>query len=299
MRTYFALLTVFAFALTFGAIAFSQDTPDTAHVTATPAPSSHLQTPPPTIYEAVSRPICLEMKQHVLPVVGMVLENDRLIGKAPPIFKDYILTALRPDPSNKTGYDVTDYDSPGRTMALEHMTDLVPALAHNTIEIKNILTNSTLAEVNGNTPDAKALEKIRDQLIRTLATQDDSLDLINGFVQTQQLGDIQHAGDEYLSNINATGLTNSAPQPGSSANPAFQDPNAPGVAQDPHFIETGNIPGLAVGYNPVAIVADALEWVRGQTSDNENDVAKSLTAIGESCRTGAPLPEVPATPSPQ
>lgn len=290
MRTYFGLLAGFAFSLTFGAIALAQNTPDTAHVTATPAPASQLQTPPPTIYEIVSRPLCLEMKQHVLPVVGMVLQNDRLIGKAPPIFKDYILTALRPDPSNQTGYDVTDYDSPGRQMAMEHMTDLVPVLAHNTIEIQTILTNSSLAQVNGDTPDAKALEQIRNQLLKTLAMQRDSLDLINGFVQTQQLGDIQHAGEEYLSTINATGLTNSAPEPGSTSNPAFQEPNAPGLAPNPKVLETGDIPGLAVGYNPVAIVADALEWVRGQTSDNENDVAKSLAAIGESCRTGAPLP---------
>lgn len=295
MRTYYGLLAGFSFALLLGAVALSQDT---AHVTATPAPSSQLQTPPPTIYETTARPICIELKQHVLPVVGMVLEDDRLIGKSPAIFKDYILTALRPDPSNKTGYDVTDYDSPGRQMAMEHMSDLVPALAKNTIAIQTILTNSSLAEVNGDTPDAKALEQIRTELLKTLAMQDDSLDLINGFVQTQQLGDIQHAGDEYLSNINATGLTNSTPAPGMTSNPAFQDPNAPGLTPNPRVLEMGDIPGLAVGYNPVALVADALEWVRGQTSDNENDAAKSLAAIGNSCRTGAPLPEVPAIPSP-
>lgn len=287
MRRAYTLLGLLAFSSVLGSVALSQAPPPI--VTATPAPASNLRTPPPTIYEIVARPICHELRVHLMPSIGMVLENDRAIGKAPAIFKDYIKTALVPDPTNKTGYDVTDYDSPGRAMAIQHMENLVPKLAQNVIAIQTILTNSSLSKPNpsNDQADAKALAQIRDQLLRTLAMQSASLDLINGFVTTQQLGDIQHAGTEYLSAINGTGLTNTpGPQ---TPDPAFQEPGAPGLPANPYDIEPGQMPGLAIGYNPVTMVADALEWVRGQTTQHENDVANSLTRIANSCRTGTPL----------
>jgi hypothetical protein len=49
----------------------------------------------------------------------------------------------------------------------------------------------------------------------------------------------------------------------------------------------------------VKVVAKTLDWVRGQTSQSENDVAKSMTQIANSCNTGAPLPEPAPSSTPQ
>jgi hypothetical protein len=293
MRAALTLLLATTFALTLGANARSGD----GDPSSTPAPSSGL-TPPPQIYRIVTRPICHELKDHMLPAVALVLQNDRVIAKSPPIFKDYIATALRPDPANSSGFDTTDYDSPGRDMALRRMEALVTPLAQNVIALQKMLENTTFNQPNpsSNAADAHAQAKIREQLEQTLDLQSASLDLINGFVTTQQLGDIQHAGQEYLGAINGTGLTNtiSGPTPN-----AFQDPNQPGLPPNPHVIDPATLPGLAVGYNPVTVVVKALEWVQGQTSNRESDVANSLNTIGNSCRTGEPLPEPTPSPTPQ
>jgi hypothetical protein len=293
MRTMLTLLLATTFAVTLGASALPAGV---GVATATPAPSPRL-TPPPQIYEIVTRPMCHELKEHILPAIGLVLQSDRVIAKSPPIFKDYILTALRPDPANKTGFDTTDYDSPGRAMALRRMGNLVTPLAQNVIALQKILENTSFNQPNPSmsAADAQALAQIRDQLEKTLALQSASLDLINGFVTTQQLGDIQHVGDEYLGAINGTGLTENFSGP--TPNP-FQDPDAPGLPANPHVLEPGALPGLAVGYNPVTLVAKALDWVRGQTTARENDVADSLNKIGNSCRTGAPLPAPSPSPAP-
>jgi hypothetical protein len=291
MRTALTLLLGTGFALTLATIALRVNSAPT------PAPSSRL-TPPPTIYEIVTRPMCHELKAHILPAVALVLQNDRVIAKSPPIFQDYITTALRPDPTNKSGYDVTDYDSPGRAMAIRRMENLVTPLAQNVIALQKILENTSLNQPNpsNSAADAAALAKIREQLDQTRELQSASLDLINGFVTTQQLGDIQHAGEEYLGNINSTGLVGSG-NVGETPNP-FQNPDQPGLPQDPHFIDPATLPGLAVGYNPVKVVAKALDWVRGQTATRENDVADSLTKIANSCRTGEPLAEPTPAPIP-
>ena len=236
-------------------------------------------TPPPKIYEIVTRPICTELKEHILPAVGLVLQNDRVVAKAPPIFNDYITTALRPDPTNKSGFDTTDYDSPGRAMSIRRMENLVTPLAQNVIALQKMLENTSINQPNpsNNPADAAALAKIRRQLEETRQLQSASLDLINGFVTTQQLGDIQHVGEEYLSSINGTGLTYGS-NLGVTPNP-FQDPDQPGLPANPHNIEPATLPGLAVGYNPVKVVVKTLEWVQGQTALSENDVAKSMTQI--------------------
>ncbi len=244
----------------------------------------------------MTRPICHELQEHILPAVGLLVQSDRVIAKSPPIFQDYITTALRPDPTNKSGYDTTDYDSPGRAMAIRRMENLVTPLAQNGLALQKLLENTTLNQSNpsSSAADAAALAKIRQQLEQARALQSASLDLINGFVTTQQLGDIQHVGDEYVGNINDTGLINRSS--GVTPNP-FQDPDQPGLPANPHDIEPATLPGLAIGYNPVTVVVKTLDWVRAQTVQSENDVAATMTQIANSCNTGAPLPEPSPIPS--
>lgn len=254
-------------------------------------------TPPPQIYRVSTRPLCAQLKNHIMPAVGMMLENDRTVGKAPPIFKDYVTTAYISDPGKPGAYDTTNYDSPGRTMALQHMEMLVTPLAQNVLAVQKILQQSSLAQPSGYEEDDKELQQIRVEMLKVLAMQSVSLDLINGFVTTQQLGDMQHAGEEYI---------NSIEQPDESkqhvdalatptANPAFQDVDQPGLPQNPYFMDLANVPGLQVGYNKVSVVADGLQWVQGETTSRENAVASSISRIASIC-SGKPLPGSSAPP---
>ncbi len=266
---------------------------------ANPAASSPSQTPPPEIIRVYARPACAELQKHVLPVVAMVLQNDQSIAKSGPIFKQYLQTAMQS--SSQSAYDTTNYDSPGRTMALQRMEKLVPTLAQNEIAIQTILEDSSLAQPTGNAEDDAQLQKLRADLLKTLAAQRLSLDLINGFVTTQQLGDIQHGGQEYVDMITGEGTNNSltgltsTPHPGATVNPAIQDPNAPGLKPNPYDIQPGQVPGIAVGYNPVSAVAAALGWVQEETARREAPVAQTMSAIASTCRAGA-TPQPPTTP---
>ena len=252
----------------------------------TPASSLATATPPPQIIRVVSRPMCSQLREHVLPAIGMLLQNDALIAKSPPIFKDYVATAFTSDPGTHGAYDTTNYDSPGRTMALQHMEKLVSPLAQNVIAIQTILQNSSLAQPSGDAESDARLKQVRDDLLKALAMQSVSLDLINGFVTTQQLGDMQHAGLEYLNQIQTPEESSQklAAMATPTANPAFQDPNAPGLPANPYSLDLTQVPGLQVGYNPVTAIEQGLQWVRGETNHREDAVSQSVSQIAAECR---------------
>jgi hypothetical protein len=116
--------------------------------------------------------------------------------------------------------------------------------------------------------------------LQTIATQSASLDVINGFVQTQQMGALQHAGQEYIGAITGSDTTTTFVQ--NTPNP-YQDPNAPGLPQNPYNLDLSTIPGLSVGYNPIKNLMSGLDWLRGQTAKQEDTVASSVTGALKEC----------------
>lgn len=245
-----------------------------------PSPSP---TKPPQIYYVITRPICAQLQHTVAPAIGMLLQDDQDIAKSPPIFKDYLSNAfLSSDP--KSAYDTTNYGSAGRDMALQRMEQLVPSLAQNVIGVQKLA--EALSKPTGDPQDDARLQKIHEELLKTIAMQSVSLDLINGFVQTQQLGDIQHAGEEFLSSINATESTGDSTPPPNALHPysaTMQDPNAPGLPANPYNVDVAAMPGLSIGYNPVSRVVSVLQSVREDTAAREKDLANSVGAVATLC----------------
>lgn len=269
-----ALVAVFLCALAFPTRLLGASAADAAAV---PSPSP---TKPPQIYYVITRPICAQLQHTIAPAVGMLLEDDRDIAKSPPIFGDYLRNAfLSSDP--KSGYDTTNYQSAGRDMALQRMEQLVPSLAQNVIAVQKLV--ESLSKPTGDASDDQRLAKIREELLKTIAMQSVSLDLINGFVTTQQLGDIQHAGEEYLDSINATETTGQTTPPPNGALEAQSDPNSPGLPPNPYAVDIAAMPGLAIGYNPVSRVVSVLESVREETAVREKDLAGSVGEVATLC----------------
>lgn len=249
-------------------------------------------TPPPTIYHVLTTAFCARLHDQVTPAVGLILQTDPIIAKSPPLFNRYASDAFASSDPTKS-YDSINVDSPAVSMTLQKMSYLVHPIAQNVIAAQTILGKPSLIAPTGNADDDKLLTAIKEQLLKTVASQSASLDLINGFVQTQQLGEIQHAGTEYISNINNTGMENNPTA--ATPNPYMQDPNAPGVAQNPYAIDLSTIPGLAVGYNPLKNIVQALDWARDETAKREGESANLLNAaIAECNEKSAP----PASPTP-
>ena len=142
----------------------------------------------------------------------MILENDTKIAKSPPLFKRYQVGTLTS--SDQTGAAGTTSNgdsiytqSPETAMALQQMSYLVLPIARNLIAAQTLLDDMKLIAPTGNPTDDAAIARIKAQLLQTVAYQSASLDLINGFVQTQQMGDLQHVGTEFLGSINGNETT--------------------------------------------------------------------------------------------
>jgi len=261
----------------------------TLSTSAVGASTSATATPPPQIYHIVTRPLCSELHERIAPAIGMMLQNDTTIKKSPELFKKYNDAALyggdpggySPNPNVGGGDPGSSTSNMSQNMALLGMENLIRPIANNIIAIQTILDSPQLAHGTGVPDDDKKLQEIREKLLKALATQNASLDIISGFVDTQQMADLQHAGEAYISAIGQadTRHANSTPTP----NPLTGNPNYAGIPPNPYTIDPATIPGLTVGYNPITRLLDALTWTIDQTQTRENDVAKSVLSSAALC----------------
>ncbi|HEY1883868.1 MAG TPA: hypothetical protein VGG51_12595 [Candidatus Cybelea sp.] len=244
-------------------------------------------TPPPEIYHIVTTALCARLHERVQPAVALILQNDAKIAKSPPLFKRYqrgTLTGGTAAQQYSNGAppmnDSMNNQTPETSMALQQMSYLVLPIAKNLITAQTLLDSVKLIEPTGNPADDATLKKIKDQLLDTIAYQSASLDIINGFVATQQMGEIQHAGEEYLSSIQGSNTSYQMVQ--ATPNP-WQDPNTPGLSQNPYNFDVTTVPGLAVGYNPLNNIMTGLHWVISETQKKEDDAGSTLTAAIGQC----------------
>ncbi len=261
----------------------------------TPAPHAKrvaapaLATPPPEISHVVSRPFCSALRNAIGPAIGTILQNDNIIKENNKYFDDYV---------KYNGNGATSDAS--KQMTVMRMENTVGPLVGNIAIVERLLNNQAVFHVPPRTAEEKKLLDMRESLLEKLAFDKASLDVINGFVQTQQLGDIQHAGEGIVNSIN--GDVNQSKMMGlSTPVPGTVDPNAAGLPQDPHFIDPTTIPGLSLGYNPISHLNDALKWTQAQAHERENAAApRVMDAVricnGPAHRPAAPAPAATATP---
>jgi hypothetical protein len=247
------------------------------------APAAN-STPPPQIYHIVTTALCARLHETIRPAVAMVLENDQTIAKSPALFKKYSRAAFENGTASNLSQggmgDSINVSSPGTSMALQQMSYLVLPTAHNLIAAQTLLDDAKLIAPTGNPADDATLEQIKKQLLDTIAFQSASLDLINGFVQTQQMGDLQHVGTEYLGAIQGNDST--TPIAKVTPNP-WQDPNTPGISPNPYAFDPTAVPGLAVGYNPIDKIVDGLHWVQDETAKREDAASQTIVAAMKQC----------------
>ena len=69
---------------------------------------------------------------------------------------------------------------------------------------------------------------------------------------------------------------------GATPNP-YQDANTPGIPQNPYVFDVTAIPGLSVGYNPLARVVDGLGWLQSETQKREDIASQTISAALREC----------------
>ncbi len=236
-------------------------------------------TPPPQIYHVVTTALCVRLHETVRPAVAMVLQNDQTIAKSQPLFTMY-RRAMFENGTASNSSDSINNVSPGSSMALQRMSYLVLPTARNIISAQTLVDDEKFLRPTGNQADDATLVQIKQQLLETVAFQNAALDLINGFVQTQQMGELQHIGEDYIGAIQGTGSTTTIAQ--NTPNP-WQDPNSPGLPPNPYAFDPSQIPGLAVGYNPLSNLVAGLSWVQAETAKREDAAGKTISAALSQC----------------
>lgn len=247
-------------------------------------------TPLPVIYHAHTTALCSALTQHVKPVIGMMIQNDRELSQSPPLFQRYNRDLDQRDPQDQ------DAGSAERDLTLYHLEQLVGPTAKNVIAIERELEDPSVFPPNPKTADEKLLDEMRDQLLKALAAQAATMDLVNGYVATQQLAELQHEGTE---GANTNAITGGDQAPGSTIAPTTPNPllvdqeQSAGLAPNPYSIDPLAIPGIAgsVGTTPVTRLLGAIQYVRQMTQQRENLAAQTIVQAARGCRG-------PATPAP-
>ncbi len=257
-----------------------QERANAARPPATPTPYAHMPYPAPSvIYHGVARPLCAALVRHVRPVVGMMLENDRTISKSPPLFSQYNRDLA------DLGANGEAADQAERDLTLYHLEQLVTPLANNVNAMQRELASQNVFPSHPQTDDEKTLDEMRGELLKALATQAVALDIINGYVQTQQLAELQQEGASGAESraINGSDTTYS-PTP-TTPDPLLQDPHQAGIAPNPYAIDPLAIPGItgSVGTTPVTRLMAAIAWLRAETTRRENIAAQTVGAVAHSC----------------
>ena len=237
----------------------------------------------PVIIHVIARPLCTGLHRAIGPVVGLMLQNNALIAKSQPLFDDYV----RYNIEGKSG-------SAARQLAQVKMEYLVGPLVKNTAEIDKLLADPALFN-NGAGEDSRYLNQMKSKLNAALAVQKMALDLINGFVSTRQLADMQHSGFEYVSAINGGQEIQNNPDATPSPNANFYNENYAGLAPrnlGPGTMNFNNLPGLSIGYNPIKAVATAMRLVRQDMTQQQNAAAPQIVKAARICN-GEPSQQTP------
>ena len=268
-------------------------------VAATPPPTAG-STPPPQIYRIKVRPLCSALHGKIAPAVGMMLQNDATIAKSPKLFEDYA----------KGGFDVDSEDpdhnaSARQNLSVLRLENLVSPLVNNILAIQKMLEDPAVFPASAQSGDEQKLVVLKKQMLTSLASQQAALDIINGFVTTQQLGAMQHEGYGFIPSIAGGDIGG---QNGSQHDQALSDAIGPtsdplhpqvfdstainaGLTPNPYEIDLTRLPGLALGYNPVSHLKDGVKWTQAQSKKTENVLAKSILQAAHEC--GAQTTAVP------
>ncbi|HEX5275670.1 MAG TPA: hypothetical protein VFW34_10380 [Candidatus Rubrimentiphilum sp.] len=142
-------------------------------VAATPAPSPAPLTPLKVIGSVRSTPFCTALRETIAPAIAAVLSNDDLIASSKPAF-----ATLYHD-------DVLSRSEARAHLDLNRLESLITPIVANVKRADGLLANK---------PSDRKLQAMRDKLQAVLAQQKESLNVISGFVATEQLGEIQTAG---------------------------------------------------------------------------------------------------------
>ncbi len=233
---------------------------------ATPVPAA---TPPKTIIHLKVSPLCTGLRQNIGPAIGKVLQNDKTIAASRPLLRGYVKAAAT--------------NSASKDLQVSRIERLISPLVQNTAAIEKLLSDPFVFPRVAISESDRQLLEIRAYLKQVVAQQKRALDVISGFVDTEQLGQIQQAGSDALKLTQTREIPKAqggnGPQSAQAAGAAPTPPpseilNA-GVRQTPQQLSDPALQdtGLTVGHNPLDVFDQAIGMYQQQLQSSEGQAA--------------------------
>lgn len=269
-----------------GALVALAASPAAAGAAAKPAPTA---TPLKTITHIRTSPLCTGLRRVIGPAIAKVLSSDKYIANSKPLFHDFTRASA-------SGQSVGAQD-----LAVSRLETLIGPLVKNTEAVDKLLSDPYAFPKVAYSDDDQKLLQMRQQLRVVNDQQKKALDIISGFVDTQQLGELQAAGHEYDSALKASpSNAGQTPNPAPTAPPApilnagvNNASNDPTRASDPRYKNTDSL----VGANPLSVFENAIASYQQDIAGSEQDAAKTVVSAVPLC--GGRVPGQPApAPSP-
>ena len=239
-----------------------------ATVVAAPVPSPS-PTPQPilkVIGSVRSTPFCSELHEIIGPAIVSVLANDDLIASSKPAFATLYRDDVLVGSEARAHFDLY------RLEKLE-----TPIIA-------NVKRVDALLEKK---PDDPKLQAMRAKLQAVAVQQKASLNVISGFVATEQMGELQLAGppENWAAIFESKPAARARPGSNSSAPPVAKNLFAAGVQgpnigpKDPQY-DTRNV---GPTYDPFAPIVTQIEQQRAAAQSAESDAAKLVADALQQC----------------
>lgn len=271
----------------FGAVVTLSAGPATAGTAPNPGP-----TPLKTITNVHTSPLCTGLRKSITPAVGKVLQSDHIIASSKPLFKAFVQAST------------DQLTKPAQDIAVMRLEQLVGPLVANTQRVDELLGNPYAFPKSARSNDDRQLLKMRAQLQAVNNQQKHALDVISGFVATQQLADLQAAGHG-MDSVTAPNIKSQMPTPGplspTPLTPSIlnagvgNDGNDPTRKLDPRLHPSGN----SLAASPLDVFGNAITSYQHDIQSSEQAAAKSVLEAVPLCGGHVPgQPEPEPSPSP-
>ena len=240
-------------------------------------PSAAGATPPPTIGSTHSKGFCDTVRDNVAPSVVGLIKNDALIGAGHRAFAKMV-------------YDTTTSSPAALDLDRVYLGQVVHALAHNAAAIDTLLADQKRFPKTPASDDDKLAAQIAAQLRAARDRQNDALNLIDGTLETEQMGQMRQDLPQQMQSAVGPSMAPAvgAPTPA----PNFLDtaglPSYSAVAAfDPRTLGTSS----TLGNTPYDRVLHALDLDQARIAGAEQVLSPTVVAAALGCQAGAsPVP---------
>ena len=219
-----------------------------------PSPAPAPLTPLKVIGHVRSTPFCTALHEIIAPAIASVLANDDLIASSKPAFATLYHDDILAGSEARAHFD------------LYRLEKLETPIIANVKRVDALLERK---------PDDPKIQAMRAKLQAVAAQQKASLNVISGFVATEQLGEMQGAGPP--AGWQSTFRANLSPAAGNLFAAGVHNVH-PGL-RDPRY----DVRSVGPTYDPFAPIVTQIEQQRAAAQSAESDAAKLVADALQQC----------------